>query len=360
MTTTTKQKDLVVVGGGSAGLTAAKLAGGTLGNSVVIIEEHKLGGDCTWTGCVPSKSLLASAKAAFISRRQAIQSTAVDFRDVKASFRRNQQEIYEQDDSPTALERFNVETMTGRAVLSSPTTLTVKKNEGDITVRAKEGIILCTGASPTTPSIPGLQDVNYLTYEDVWEMEELPKRMTVVGGGPIGCELAQAFCRLGSNVTIIASNLLPNKEPRVGKILREVFLEEGITVVEGRMQAVRRINANGGHEAIISNGAKVDGDTLLVSVGRSPNVANMGLDLVGINVNGRGGISVNDKLQTSCKGIYAAGDCTGDRQFTHYAGFQGYASELVLLHPSYRNHKSISNISFTQGNRCKKYFTTAV
>ena len=324
-----KQKDLVVIVGGSAGLTAAKLAGGTLGNSVVIIEESKLGGDCTWTGCVPSKSLLASAKAAFISRRQAIQST-VDFQDVKDSFRRNQREIYEEDDSPTALERFNVETMSGRAILTSPTTVTVKKNDGDITVRAREGIILCTGASPTTPSIPGLQDVNYLSYEDVWEMEELPKRMTVVGGGPIGCELAQAFCRLGSNVTIIASRLLPKEEPRVGEVLREVFIEEGIMVLEGRMQAVRKIDANGGHEALTSNGVKVEGDTLLVSIGRSPNVANMGLDLVGIDLNERGGISVNDKLQTSCKGIYAAGDCTGDRQFTHYAGFQGYASELVF------------------------------
>jgi pyruvate/2-oxoglutarate dehydrogenase complex dihydrolipoamide dehydrogenase (E3) component len=315
---------LVVVGGGSAGLTAAKLAGGTLGNSVIIIEENKLGGDCTWTGCVPSKSLLASAKATHMARKQAIQSTVADFKKVKANFRKNRQEIYEEDDSPTALEQFNVETVSGRAVLTSPTTLLVKGGgENDFTVQANEGIILCTGAAPTTPSIPGLHEVNYLTYEDVWDMKELPERLTVVGGGPIGCELAQAFSRLGSKVTIVASKLLPNEESKVGEVLKEVFQDEGITIAEGRLQEVEKSNGDGGHKATVSSGAVVEGDTMLVSVGRSPNVDKMGLDSVGIGLNKKGGIGVDEKLQTSCKGIYAAGDCTGDRQFTHYAGFQG-------------------------------------
>lgn len=325
--------DLVVVGGGSAGLTAAKLAGGTLGNSVVIIEENKLGGDCTWTGCVPSKSLLSSAKAAHLARKQSTSST-VNFKQVKATYRKNRQQIYEEDDSPEALESFNVKTINGRACLTSPTSLLVK-GDGveDYTVQAKEGIILCTGAAPTTPNIPGLHTVEYLTYEDVWEMKNLPNRLTVVGGGPIGCELAQAFSRLGSKVTIVASKLLPKEEPEVDEILREVFEEEGIKIVTGRLQEVCENGSNGGHKATVSGGAEIQGDVLLVSVGRSPNVSNMGLEAVGIKINKKGGIDVNEKLQTSCKGIYAAGDCTGDRQFTHYAGFQGAIAARNILLP---------------------------
>jgi pyruvate/2-oxoglutarate dehydrogenase complex dihydrolipoamide dehydrogenase (E3) component len=328
-------QDLVVVGGGSAGLTAAKLAGGTLGNSVVIIEENKLGGDCTWTGCVPSKSLLASAKAMHMARKQAIQSSSVaDFKQVKATYRKNRQEIYEEDDSPEALEKFNVETISGRATLTSPTTLLIKGDgEAETIVEAKDGIVLCTGASPITPSIPGLHEVDYLTYEDVWEMKDLPKRLTIVGGGPIGCELAQAFARLGSKVTLVADRLLPREEPEVGEILREVFEDEGITIAGGKLTEVSKGENGRGHKASVSSGAAVEGDVLLVSVGRSPNVKNMGLETVGIKINAKGGIDVNDKLQTACKGVYAAGDCTGDRQFTHYAGFQGAIAARNILLP---------------------------
>lgn len=328
-------QDLVIVGGGSAGLTAAKLAGGTLGNSVVIIEEDRLGGDCTWTGCVPSKSLLASAKAMHMARKQAIKSSpTVDFKQVKATYRKNRQDIYEEDDSPEALEKFNVDTISGRAILTSPTTLLIT-GDGDVDtlVEAKEGIVLCTGASPVTPSIPGLHEVDYLTYEDVWDLKELPKRLTIVGGGPIGCELAQAFSRLGSKVTVVASKLLPREEPEVGDILSEVFEEEGITIARGKLAEVSKSGKSGGHKASISSGTVVEGDVLLVSVGRSPNVKNMGLETVGIKIGAKGGIDVNEKLQTACKGVYAAGDCTGDRQFTHYAGFQGAIAARNILLP---------------------------
>jgi pyruvate/2-oxoglutarate dehydrogenase complex dihydrolipoamide dehydrogenase (E3) component len=302
---------------------------------VVIIEENKLGGDCTWTGCVPSKSLLASAKAMHMARKQAIQSSSVaDFKQVKATYRKNRQDIYEEDDSPEALEKFNVETISGRAMLTSPTTLLIKGDgEAETIVEAKEGIVLCTGASPITPSIPGLHEVDYLTYEDVWEMKDLPKRLTIVGGGPIGCELAQAFARLGSKVTVVADRLLPREEPEVGEILREVFEDEGITIAGGKVTEVSKGENGRGHKASVSSDTAVEGDVLLISVGRSPNIKKMGLETVGIKINAKGGIDVNDKLQTACKGVYAAGDCTGDRQFTHYAGFQGAIAARNILLP---------------------------
>jgi pyruvate/2-oxoglutarate dehydrogenase complex dihydrolipoamide dehydrogenase (E3) component len=193
-----KSYDLVVVGGGSAGLTAAKFAGGTLKKSVCIIEESKLGGDCTWTGCVPSKSLLASAKAAHMARKQAIGDTigvVNNFADIQARYRENQQKIYESDDSPQALAKFQIDTISGRAVLTSPTTLLVTSSSSDdesssscFEVSAKEGILLCTGASPNhsiREKIPGLKDIDYITYEEVWDLKELPKRLTIVGGGPV-------------------------------------------------------------------------------------------------------------------------------------------------------------------------------
>ena len=294
-------------------MTAAKLAGGTLGKSVVIIEKAKLGGDCTWTGCVPSKSLIASAKAAQATRKQLQQNPPVSFQEVRQRFEHNVQHIFEEDDSAQALEKFNVDTITGSAKLMSSNVVQV---DDSLEIRAKEGVILCTGAVPKVPDIPGLESVNFITYEEVWELEELPKKMTVVGGGPIGCELAQAFRRLGSEVTIIATKLLPREEPEVSEILEEIFADEGIVVSKGTVTEVEKDGS--GHKAFYkrSDGSvgEVSGDTLLVSVGRHPNVKNMGLLEVGVEADDRRGIVVNDKLQTSVKGVYAAGDCTGDRQ----------------------------------------------
>jgi pyruvate/2-oxoglutarate dehydrogenase complex dihydrolipoamide dehydrogenase (E3) component len=202
---TTKSYDMIVVGGGSAGLTAAKLGAGTLKKSVLLIEQSKLGGDCTWTGCVPSKSLLARAKAAKLARSKILQlssstsSAIVDWNTVKGYYTQTQQEIFEQDDSAEALLKFNVDTLLGKATLTSSNTLTVTLPDSGskrIELTAEQGIILCTGASPRRPDnamIAGLSDVDYMTYEEFWEMDTLPERITIVGGGPIGKSVRSDF-----------------------------------------------------------------------------------------------------------------------------------------------------------------------
>jgi pyruvate/2-oxoglutarate dehydrogenase complex dihydrolipoamide dehydrogenase (E3) component len=196
-----KQFDLIVIGGGSAGLTAAKFAAQTLKKSCLLIEGAALGGDCTWTGCVPSKSLLASAKAAQIVRNHMITtsssstSTSAKWTDIQQRFRDIQQEIYEKDDSPQVLAKLNIQTQIGMATLTSARTVSVQGGNKDTTetpppvlFEATQGIVLCTGATPKPANtlIPGLDSsIHYITYEDVWNLKELPKRLTVIGGGPV-------------------------------------------------------------------------------------------------------------------------------------------------------------------------------
>lgn len=352
--------DMVVVGGGSAGLTAAKFASGTLKKSVLIVEEERLGGDCTWTGCVPSKSLLSKAKASKMARNYAIQQheanhnsgsdegvsetyqakSRANFEKVQEYFRSVQESIYEEDDSPRALKKFGIETIEGqKAHLVSPTKLSFQKGSSTTTVEATEGILLCTGAKPNRAvTIPGLSDIDYLTYEEIWTRDfggSLPQKWTIVGGGPIGCELAQALSRLGASVTIITGSsgkLLPSvDDDDVSELMKQVFEEdENIKVVQGRLSKVESLSM-GGEEGASSHAAYVDtvsgesvsveGEAMLLSIGRKPNTAGLGLETLGIELDPKtGGIAVDSTLKTTVNGIYAAGDCTGDKQFTHYAG----------------------------------------
>ena len=224
-TPTTKTYDVVIIGGGSAGLTAAKVAS-TFGKSTVIVEQARMGGDCTWTGCIPSKSLIAAAKAAHTIRTAqeqfgGVKSTGevkIDMKDIKKVIFEKIQHIHDEDDSPEAMAKLGIDTIVGKkATFLNEKTLSLSPvvEESDssgesstaTTLVAKMGIIVATGASPLEPSdelIQGLSNVPFLTYEQIFELEQVPGRLTVVGGGPIGCELAQAFARLGSKVTQVA------------------------------------------------------------------------------------------------------------------------------------------------------------
>lgn len=319
-----QQYDVVIVGGGSAGLTAAKLSCNVFGKSAVLIEKEKLGGDCTWTGCVPSKSLLAAANSVHAARQYGFTQKP-NFAEIKQSIVDKRKIIYDADDSPEAMAKLGVATIAGMATLRSATQVQVRTSGGDeTTLTAKEGVILCTGAEPRLPKdIVGLETVDYLTYESIWDIEEIPDRLTVLGGGPIGCELAQAFSRLGADVTIVAPSLLPREDSDVGDVMEKVFSSEGISIVKGRACAVEASakaarGSRSVHSITVSqaggNQESVQGDALLVALGRTPRVKGFGLEEVGIALSTNGGIEVNDQLQTSVKGIYASGDCTGDRQ----------------------------------------------
>jgi len=336
-----KNYDLVVIGGGSAGLTAAKFAA-TFGKSAVIIEKARMGGDCTWTGCVPSKSLLASSKAANTMKKASEYGInvngdiSVDMSAVKKRIMDNIDRIYKEDDSPEALKELGVDVITGAANFVDPKTIKLS-DCGDV-ICANDGVLIATGASPKAPEITGLDEVEYITYEEVFGLDEIPSSMTVVGGGPIGCELAQAYSRLGAKVTIVASSLLPREEPEVGQVLQRVFESEGITVTNSPLDAVSSSGSsssttNKAHVATCKDGQEISGDLLLVAIGRKPVVTGMGLEDLGVELNKAGGIDTDAKLQTSVKGLYAAGDCTGDRQFTHYAGYQGAVGARNILLP---------------------------
>lgn len=331
--------DVIVIGGGSAGLTAAKLSANTLQKRCVLVENNRLGADCTWTGCIPSKSLLAAAKNHYSATSTKNPRPKADFAKIQEQIQRNIQQIYEEDDSPETLTGLGVDVVLGQAVLISSNAVTVGQTttEGGIAsgtvleLHAKEGIILCTGAQPRIPtSIAGLDDTNYVTYETIWNLPSVPDRLTIVGGGPIGCEIGQAFQRLGAQVTIVTDQpvLLPKEDPVVGKLLEEVFVAEGMTICRGRVVRVEQQQQQ--HVCTCDNGQTVQGDVLLLAVGRVPRCSGMGLETVGVALtHNQEAIAVNSKLQTSVKGIYAAGDCTGDRQL--YVSYLRCIKLFVLI-----------------------------
>ena len=325
-----KPYDLVIIGGGSAGLTAAGFAV-QLGARVALVEKHRLGGDCTWTGCVPSKTLLKAAKVAHEMRtadHYGLSSVepAVDLKAVMAHVRAVVNEVY-QEESPEALRADGIDVLLGEARFLDSHTLTT----GEATLSARN-VLIATGAHPFIPPIAGLERVDHWTYETIWDLDVLPQRLLVVGAGPIGCEMAQAFRRLGSKVTLLASRdrLLPRDDPAASHALAEVFEDEGINVIYNARAEIAWQDEKGVHVGAGGNG--VVGDELLVTTGRRPNVHGLDLEKAGVAYS-TAGIEVDDNLRTNQRHIYAAGDCIGSYQFTHYAGWQAAMAVRNALLP---------------------------
>ncbi|HEY2702761.1 MAG TPA: FAD-dependent oxidoreductase [Candidatus Dormibacteraeota bacterium] len=316
--------DVAVIGGGSAGLSAAAVVAAS-GRRVVLVEAARLGGECTWNGCVPSKSLIEAARHAHaIGRapRFGIEATGVtvDFPRVMARVRDTIARIAGYEDA-AHLETAGITVRSGRATLAAPADLRV---DGEPVAAGR--IVLCTGSRPAIPPVPGLDSVPYLTNETLFELTEQPRHLLVIGAGSIGLEMAQAFRRLGSEVTVVdvLDRLLPREDPDIARLAGDALAAEGVRIRLGvRVEAASF--EEGIHRLTLRLGAEelsLEGDALLVATGRRPAVEGLGLLAAGVRVEGRG-IVVDDRMRTSVPGILAAGDVTGLYPFTHAAAYQG-------------------------------------
>ncbi|HEV8310115.1 MAG TPA: FAD-dependent oxidoreductase [Methylomirabilota bacterium] len=320
--------DLVVIGAGSAGLAAAEVAT-RFGVRVALVEGHHIGGDCTWTGCVPSKALLKAAKAAHTVRTAARYGVSAppaetDMGRVRAYVREAIERVSRRE-TPDALRQRGIEVVRGPACFADPHTIRV----GDQSLRARR-IVIATGARPRVPDLPGLREVPFHTYETIFDNDRLPGHLLVIGAGPVGVELAQAYRRLGAEVTLVGERLLPRDEPEAAEALGRVFAREGIDLVQGRVSAVRR---DGETSVLRVADREVRGDLLLVAVGRTPRVDGLGLETIGVKYSATDGIAVDRRLRTTVSHIYAAGDCVGGYQFTHFAGWQAFHAVRNALLP---------------------------
>ena len=312
--------DLLVIGGGTAGIVGAKTAA-RFGARVLLVDRDHPGGDCLFTGCVPSKSLLAAASAAASARNASrfgvdVPVVQVDFPRVMAHVHGAIEKIAPTD-SAEALERAGVRVMRGHAELAGPDTAVI-----DGATVAFRQMLLATGAEPMVPPIPGLAEASALTSETVWALRDLPGRLAVLGGGSIGCELGQAFARLGSDVVIIeaAPTLLPREDPDAAAVVTAALQADGVTVRTGAGVVEVTGRSGVGGSLALEGGERLDYDVLLVAVGRRPRTAGLGLASAGVAVDERGYVVVDDHLRTTNHRVWAAGDLTGHPQFTHVAG----------------------------------------
>ncbi len=323
----TEQYDLAIIGAGSVGLIAAEFAV-KLGARVAMLERDRIGGDCTWSGCVPSKSLLKVAKVAHDLRTAstfgiASQPPVVDMQQVREYLRSTIQQIYK-GTTPEALREKGMDILLGPVSFIDSHTLAV----GSQRISSKK-ILIATGAEPVIPPLPGLGDLSFSTYRQIFENDRLPASMVVIGGGPVGVEVAQAYQRLGTQVTIFAERLLPKEEPDASEILHRVLEREGLRLVSERVLSVAKSDMG---ITVHSERQQVECDLLLVATGRRPTLDGLNLEAAGVKYSEKG-IVVNDHLQTSVPTIYAAGDVLGGEQFSHLAGFQGFQAARNALLP---------------------------
>ncbi len=343
--------DLVVLGGGTAGLTAA-IGAASQGARTLLIERDRPGGDCLWRGCVPSKALLAAAESAYAVRAAGelgihTQAPRVDLAEVMGHVRAAIATIAPHD-APERLRSEGVEVMEGVGRFTGGDRLEVAGRR----VRFRRAMI-ATGATPLVPPIPGLRAADPLTSDTVWDLTELPEQLIVLGGGPIGAELGQAFARLGSRVTLVelADQLLPREEPAAGAAVATSLTSDGVEVrvateavrveedAQGRYLVVR--DADGEH--------RLPAQHLLVALGRRPNVADVGLDAAGVALTDQGAVAVDERLRTTNPRIYAGGDATMLLPFTHTASTHGATVVQNALFGLRRavEHERIPWVTFT-------------
>lgn len=328
--------NIVVIGAGSGGLVASYIAA-ALKAKVALIEKHKMGGDCLNTGCVPSKALLRSAKMLSYAKRArefGFRSANVEF-DFAEVMERVQSVIkqIEPHDSVERYSKLGVECITGEAKI-----LDAHRVEVGGRILTTKNIIVATGARPLVPPIPGLNDIEYLTSDTLWNLRELPKKLVVLGGGPIGSEMAQAFARLGSEVTLVemAPQILIREDEEVIRLVTDKFQQEGIKVLTNHK--AKAFTREHGWQVLVCEAdgkeVRIPFDQVIVALGRKANVTGFGLEELGVTLNKNGTVAADPFLRTNFPNIYVCGDVTGPYQFTHTAAHQAwYASVNALFAP---------------------------
>ncbi len=330
--------DLVIVGLGSGGMPSAEFAS-TLGLKVAVVERGRVGGDCLWTGCVPSKALLASAKVAHHIRTAerwglpAIEVPPIDTAGVWRRIKEVQEQIATTDDDPARYEAMGIELVRGAATLVDGTTVEVDGRRLDTRF-----VLLCTGSRPASPPIPGLVEAGYLTSESFFELDRCPASLVFIGGGPISVELAQACSRLGVEVTVLQKDegILPRDEPELAGRLAELLLAEGLDLRLGADAKAVEVLPDGRKVVVADLGAgellRFEAEEIFVGAGRVPNVEGLGLDALGIGVGSRG-IETDERGRTVEKTVYAAGDVAGRTLFTHAAAYEGIRAVRDMFFP---------------------------
>ena len=339
------QFNTIVIGGGSAGLVAAYTTS-TLQGKVALVEKHQMGGDCLNTGCVPSKSILRSAKFVadlknYSSYGLSKASYELEFKNIMARVH-DKISVIEPKDSIERYTELGVQCEQGDAVVISP--WEVKVNDKTLTAK---NIIIATGATPALPNISDLGQIPYFTTDSIWSLTELPKKLLIIGAGPIGCELGQAFARLGSDVTIVhkQATILPNEDEQAAKLVEASLLKDNVTLLKN-FNSDKFINDFDNYSLIGSQDdviSTISFTHLLVASGRKANVE--GLDALNLEIDQQGRLTTNDTLQTMYPNVYACGDVTSSMQYTHTASHQAwYAAFNALFHPVKKFKCTLDNI----------------
>lgn len=339
MTVKHQPVDLLVVGGGTAGIVGARTAAG-LGARTVLVEQARTGGDCLWTGCVPSKTLLAAAEHAATMR--ALTGQPPEFAAVRKRIFTAINTI-EPVDSPAALEAAGVGVVKGTLMFSGRGVAEVDGEQ----IRFRQALV-ATGGAPATIGIPGLDTGLVVTSDTVWDLEALPARLAIVGGGPIASELGQAFARLGSQVTmVVRSRILPREDADAATLVRKALESDGVRILE-HAAIENAANTGAGTRIRLGNGTAVEADTVLMAIGRSPRTAGLGLERIGVSMDGGGHIVTDGRMRTSNPFIWAAGDVTAHQQFTHLAGVHAsLAGANAVLGLKRRISATVPRVTFT-------------
>ncbi len=337
--------NLVVIGAGSGGLVTAYIAA-TVKAKVTLVEKHKMGGDCLNTGCVPSKALIRSSR--FLAQVKESKALGINHANVEFDFAEimdRVQKIIKEVEPHDSVERYTelgVDVIQGSAKIISPWQVEISTDLGKKVISTRS-IVIAAGAKPFVPPIPGVEGIDYLTSDNIWSLREKPKRLLVLGGGPIGCELAQAFARLGCKVTQVEMlpRIMIREDEDVSKAVMEKFQQEGIRVLVEH--TAKQFKAENGEKILIAENqgkqVRIAFDQVLLAIGRAANVKGYGVEELGIELSPRKTVAVNPFLETNYPNIFACGDVAGPYQFTHTAAHQAWYAAVNALFGQFKKFR---------------------